>query len=159
MRLVITLAALLAAATCRADSARLVRVWPQWHDGTWFESFHEFKSGEELKGKWIVIRTKEAQRTGVYFVTRVANIGGALAGSSFVIHVIRPDSTETHTFTIPATLPPGEQVFEIGLTGEDWVQGRTMPVAWEMELKGPDGTLLDRKASFLWEKPDQSVGK
>ena len=47
----------------------------------------------------------------------------------------------------------GSWLFEIGLTGKDWPAEHVEPVAWEVELQSADGTVLAKKASFLWEKP------
>lgn len=155
-RLALALLALCAPA-CRADSVSFARVWPQWHDGSWFTSYHEYKTGEELVGKWTVLRSTPGERTGMYFLTRVENAGARLEGAVFTVRVIRPDSTETKVFTFPAGIPAGSQLFELGLTGGDWVAARTMPVAWEVELRSPDGRLLAQRSSFLWEKPDASA--
>jgi len=83
----------------------------------------------------------------------VENKAGALQAASFTIRVIRPDSTDTKVYTFAADIPAGSHLFEIGLTGTDWVWPRTMPVAWEVELHAADGSLLAQKASFLWRSP------
>ena len=43
-------------------------------------------------------------------------------------------------------------VLDCGLTGKDWTKPRVQPVAWELELRSADGSLLASKKSFLWEK-------
>lgn len=142
----------LACPVSRGAEATLVRVWPQWHSSESFQSFYEYRTGRELVGGWIVMRSHPEERSGLYFVTRVKNPGPAIPAASFVIRMIYPDSTDTRVFTFPARIPAGKQVFEIGLTGKDWASPRILPVAWELEFRSPDGRLLGKRTSFLWEK-------
>ena len=66
--------------------------------------------------------------------------------------VISPESIDAKVFTFAADVPAGSRLFEIGLTGRDWAGARVQPVAWEIEVRAADGSVLARKASFLWEK-------
>jgi hypothetical protein len=143
----------LAAAPCLADGITFTRVWPQWHSADSFASYHEYRTGKELTGNWIVLRSQPASRAGLYFLTRVENPGPAIASATFTVMVIKPDSTETRVFSFPAAVPSGSRLFEIGLTGADWASSRILPVAWEVDLRSADGTILAEKSSFLWEKP------
>jgi len=70
-----------------------------------------------------------------------------------VIRIIGPDSTDTRVYSFPADLPAGSRLFEIGLTGRDWAGPHSLPVAWEVELQAPDGRVMVRQTSFLWERP------
>jgi hypothetical protein len=156
MRRLIASLLLLATASlsARAADLRFLRVWPQWHDADSFQSFYEYHTGHELISKhWTVLRSQEDDRGGLYFLVRVANPGEALKAATFVVHVISPESIDTHVFTFPTAVPSGSQLFEVGLTGRDWAGARIQPVAWEVELQAPDGRVLARQASFLWEKP------
>lgn len=153
-----TLAALfLLSLTCLAQAADVSfkRVWPQWYDGDSFQSLYEDRTGRELTGKWIPLRSQPEERSGFYFLTRVENPGSALAGATFVLRVIAPDSTDTRTYSFPADVPPGSRLFQIGLTGKDWPKARVEPVAWQLELRAADGRVLASAKSFLWEKPDR----
>jgi hypothetical protein len=149
--------ALLSAAAASAGAADLQfrRVWPQWHDADSFQSYYEDRTGRELTGGWIVIRSQPQDRGGLYFLTRVENPGGQVPGATFVLRVISPESIDIRVFSFPADVPAGSRLFEIGLTGKDWPKARVEPIAWELELRASDGSLLARKASFLWEKPDR----
>jgi hypothetical protein len=146
---------LTASGVAHAGDAFFRRVWPQWHDSDSFQSLSEEITGRELMGKWTVIRTHPEERGGMYFLARIINPGAALAGATFVVRVIAPDSVDTRVFNFPADVPGGSHLFELGLTGKDWAGPRAQPVAWEMELRSADGRILDRKTSFLWEKPDR----
>ncbi len=151
----IPLAALLAlslASAALAADVKFKRVWPQWYEADSFQSLYEDRTGTELTGKWIVVRSQPVDRAGLYFLTRVENSGASIPGAIFVLHVIAPESTDTRTYSFPQDVPAGSRLFQIGLTGKDWTKPRVQPVAWELELRSADGSLLASKKSFLWEK-------
>jgi hypothetical protein len=156
MRSLLASLCLFAAFSARAPAADISfkRVWVQWHTADSFQSFYEYHTGRELVGRWIVMRSQPEERTGLYFLTRVENHGAPVRGANFVVRVVTPDATETKVYNFPADIQGGSWLFEIGLTGKDWVLERLHPVAWEVELQAPDGAVLARKSSFLWEKPD-----
>ncbi len=153
MRPYLAMIALLVAASCPAADISFLRVWPLWHTADSFQSFYEYHSGKELVGKWIVMRSQPDERTGVYFLVRVKNPGALERGANFVVRVISPDAPQTKVYNFPANIKAGSWLYEIGLTGKDWGTGRIHPVAWDVELQTADGTVVARKASFLWEKP------
>jgi hypothetical protein len=146
---------LAASGAARAGDAFFRRVWPQWHDADAFQSLYEDHTGRELVGNWIVVRSHPEERGGMYFLARIINPGALVTGATFVVRVITPDSLDTRVFNFKADVPGGSHLFELGLTGKDWAGPRVQPVAWEMELRSADGRILDRKTSFLWEKPDR----
>jgi hypothetical protein len=151
------IAALLAlpllAAAAPQDEVRFLRVWPQWHSADSFQSLYEVENHRELDGKFIVLRSNNEFRGGLYFLTRVVNPGALIRGAVFVVRVIEPDATETRIFTFPAGIPAGSRLFEIGLTGADWTGPKAMPLAWDVELQTSDGKVLTEQSSFLWRKP------
>ena len=136
-----------------AQDVRFERVWLQWHKSDSFQSFYEYHTGRELTGKWIVLRSQPDERTGLYFLVRVESPRALEAGATFVVRVITPVSTETKVFSFPAAIRKGTWLYDIGLTGKDWMGSHVRPVAWEVELQSGSGEVLARKASFLWEKP------
>jgi hypothetical protein len=146
---------LLAVASAPAQPANITftRVWPQYHDDDSFKSFYEYRTGNELTYKWIVLRSHPDDRGGLYFLVRVENPGAPVGGTSFVVRVISPDAIVTRVFSFFADVPHGSHLFEIGLTGKDWPGARVAPVAWEVELQDASGQVLVRQESFLWEKP------
>jgi hypothetical protein len=154
MRPLLAAIALLAAASApaRAADLRLERVWPQWHDADSFSSLYEDHTGRELAGGWIILRSQPDQRAGLYFLSRVENPGARVPGATFILRVVSPESIETRVFHFSADIQSGSRLFEIGLTGKDWAGARVQPGAWELELQAADGSVLARKASFLWEK-------
>jgi len=142
-------------ALAAADVA-FVRVWPGWHDEEDFERISEYFGADRRaadQGREIVLRTRPDTRAGYYFLVRVKS-GTAISAARFELSVIRPDAVEPVTFTLPATLRARETVFQLGLTGADWPDGRRVhPVAWKLALLDDTGRVLVEHKSFLWEKP------
>ena len=146
---------LAAALPAGAADVRIKRVWPEWFEGDSFQSYYENHTGRELTGKWVILRSSPSDRTGLYFLTRVENTGTPLLGSTFVLSVVPPDSTDVRVFTFPAAVASGSHLFELALTGKDWTVPKTQPVAWKVELRSADGSVIAEVASFLWEKPSR----
>jgi len=141
-----------AAAPVQAAELRFERVWLQWNDADSFQSFYEYHTGRELVGKWSVLRSQPDDRSGLYFLVRIEN-PGAIVGGTIVVRVISPESIDTRVYSFPVQVPSGSRLFVVGLTGTDWAVAQVQPVAWDVELQAPDGTVLVKKTSFLWEKP------
>ena len=155
MRLTVLLALCgLLAPAARAADVEFVRVWPRWRDTDSFKRISEyFGHGENTSGQ-VVRRTHPESRDGYYFLVRAKHPSASLDGARFVLRVITPYSPEPQTFTFPVGGPPGETVFELGLTGPDWRGGEgEHPVAWKLELVGGDGRSIVSAQSFLWAKP------
>ncbi len=155
MRLILMLALVLGSAgLSRADEVKFVRVWPGWRDTASFERISEYFDGKENPGSQVLLRSHPEIRPGYYFLARVTNSGPALTSAKVVLSVITPDSPKTKAYTFPAALPAGDTVFNIGLTGADWVGEKIHPVAWKIEVVATEGHSLGAAKSFLWEKPD-----
>ncbi|MEO6875994.1 MAG: hypothetical protein ABI222_14340 [Opitutaceae bacterium] len=153
--LVFLLLAASATLTHAADVVSFVRVWPEWRDAQSFERISEYFTGKENPGSQVILRTQPETRSGFYFLARVKNTGPAATAAKIVVSLIKPDSPKTKAYTFPITLPAGETVYSIGLTGTDWAGPKIHPVAWKIEVIATDGTLLGVAKSFLWEKPDK----
>ena len=135
----------------------LLRVWPGWRDADNFERIGEFfgRPSEQGWGKEIVLRTHDATKAGYYFLVRLKS-AAAFSSARFELSIIRPDALKAATFKFPVTLKPGETVYQVGLTGPDWPEGKKAhPVAWKFSLLAGDGRVLAEQKSFLWEKPAQ----
>ena len=148
------LSALLFAPAFAAD-ARLVRVWPEWHDAKAFDRIREYFGGAEDDGREIVVRSHADQRAGLYFLVRVE---GVPTGTPVTFHldIIRPDRPEPLTYTFPLVLKKPSQVAELGLTGADWPGGRSAhPVAWNISVTDAAGGVLAQEHSFLWANPSR----
>jgi hypothetical protein len=143
-----------AAAPARAADIRFERVWLTWHDTASFDSYYEYHTGNELVGKWTILRSQPNERTGLYFEIRIQNPGAPVDGK-IVVRVIGPDSIDPRVFTFNVQEPAGSRLFVVGITGADWPFIRVVPVAWDVELQDADGRILAKKTSFLWEKPSR----
>jgi len=131
-----------------------VRVWPRWYVDDQIERISEYFTGRENMGERIIVHSRPDSRTGFYFVVRVKNTGQLVSGTKFVVQVILPISPDPQVFTLPADVPAGGKVYQLGLTGTDWPGRRIYPVAWKLDLVGADGQLLASQESFLWAKPE-----
>ena len=147
------LALLLLAPALRAQPAavEIVRVFTGWRDTASFQGISEHFDGREHTGGIIMLRSRPAERDGYYWLIRLKNGGPALAGAKFELQVITPASPDARVFAFPADVPAGSAVFRIGLTGVDWHDARTRPVAWRLSLLAADGHTEIATQSFLWD--------
>jgi hypothetical protein len=136
-----------------AAEVEFVRVWPGWRSAESFERISEFFTGEENTGRETVLRTHPGRRDGFYYLVRTANSGETLTGATFVLRVIAPSEPDPKVTTFPVDLPPRSKVFLLGLTGPEWPHEEVHPVAWKLELRSANDTVLASAQSFLWEKP------
>ena len=136
-----------------AGDLEILRVWPGWRDAESFERIGEYFGRPENTGRETVLRTQPAERSGYYFLVRV-KAAAASPGTRFALSVIRPDTPEPKTYVFPVERWDKENVFQLGLTGADWPEGKKAhPVAWKIALQDATGRVLAEHKSFLWEKP------
>lgn len=152
MRLLALFLALAAAAS--AADLQILRVFSGWRDAGSFRRISEYFTGREHTGGEIVVRTRPAQRGGYYFLVRTRNAGAPFEGS-FDFQVVLPHSPQPRAFRFRATVPAGEAVFNLGVTGADWPDRETDVVAWKLDLRDAGGQALATGRSYLWEKPAQ----
>jgi hypothetical protein len=137
-----------------AADASFVRLWPGWREADSFDRIGEFLGGPEKHLSRTVVRTQTTARAGYYFLLRVHSEARLDLGTKFELAVIRPDAPAPKVFTFAVAAPPGDTVFDLGVTGADWPGGKQAnPVAWKLTLVAPDGRILTEHKSFLWEKP------
>jgi len=146
------LLALAAAVAAPAAEWKIIRVLPGWREAASFKRIAEYFDGREHTGKETVLRTKPDQRGGYYFLVRLKTDTPTSDGT-FVIHVVFPGSPRAKVFTLPARVPAGEAVFNLGLTGADWPDAAVHAVAWLVELKDDAGRVVASERSYLWDHP------
>ncbi|MFH1498774.1 MAG: hypothetical protein ABII82_13215, partial [Verrucomicrobiota bacterium] len=151
MRLLLPLL-LLVNAPLLASEVSLVRVWPEYREAASFKRIAEYFGGSEVRRGQTILRTRPAERDGYYFLTRIKSAAAA-PGAILVVQAIRPGQSDAEVHFFPADLPKGSHAFLLGLTGEDWTDGQTNPLAWQVRVLGADGSELAREQSFLWEQP------
>ena len=142
------------AADVTAAELKIVRVFSGWRDAAAFKRISEYFDGQENTGGQLVLRTHPEQRTGYYFLVRLANHSAAVA-TKIELELITPTSAKPVTYTFSATLNSGDSVLNLGLTGPDWPDKKSNPVAWKIVVRAADGSQLTSDSSYLWEKPAQ----
>ena len=136
-----------------AADLKIVRVWPGYRAADSFDRISEYFGGAENSARRTVLRTQSGDRAGYYFLVRLVNPGVAQPGCSWQLQVILPTSAQPRTFAFGTGIPAGNDVFELGLTGADWPNAKTEPVAWKLGLQSADGRELVSQQSFLWDRP------
>jgi hypothetical protein len=136
-----------------AGDFKIVRVWPSYRVAESFDRISEYFGGGENSARRTVLRTQATDRAGYYFLVRLVNSDVAQPGCSWQLQVILPTSAQPRTFAFATGIPGGNNVFELGLTGADWPNAKTEPVAWKLVLQSVDGRELVRQQSFLWDRP------
>lgn len=136
----------------KESELKIVRVFTGWRDAESFKRISEYFDGKEHTGGEVVLRTHPELRAGYYFLARVTNPGTAL-DAKLVLQVVLPGNEVPHTFTFPVSLSTKSTVFNLGLTGADWPDAKSHPVAWKLDVVGGDGQVLTTEKSYLWERP------
>ena len=142
----------LAAGSAQAADLTIIRAFTGWRDADSFKRISEYFSGKENSSGQIIVRTHPDQRAGYYFLVRTANPGAPLA-VKFSLQLSLPGEPKLRNYSFPADLPAGEAVLNLGLTGADWPDAKTNPVAWKLDILGADGRVLTTEKSYLWDKP------
>lgn len=150
-RLLLLLAISTASATAAGDLT-IVRVFTGWRDAASFKRISEYFDGKENTGGLTILRTQPDQRGGYYFLVRTANPGGPRSVSAR-LEVITSATAKPVVHTFPLELKTGETTVQLGLTGSDWPEAHTSPVAWRLDLTDAGGRVLVTEKSYLWEKP------
>jgi hypothetical protein len=148
--------ALLICAPLGAANVTFVRTWLNYRDAQSFVRISEYFTGKENPGRETYLRSQPEERTGLYFLTRLKNTSEAVNGARLELNVITPESAAPKTYKFDVTIPKGEHVFQVGLTGSDWKDPKVHPVAWQIVLVDAEGHTVATHESFLWSKPDRS---
>lgn len=143
--------ALLSTAALVASDVSLVRVWSGPRTAESFERISEYFSGQENTGGQTIVRTQPGSRAGFYWLIRTK--AGAATDARIELSVLAPDAPAARTYTLSTRLPAGSHVTMAGLTGADWPQPETPPVAWRLRVLDSAGRELATEQSFLWVAP------
>lgn len=141
-----------AVAAPAGDTVRIIHAFSGWRDAASFKRISEYFTGRENTGGEIVLRTHPDQRGGYYFLVRTANSGPPVA-VRIRLSVVTPDHADPKNYSLDATLPAGDAVFDLGLTGPDWPGPRIHAVAWKLDIDDESGRMLAGTKSYLWDKP------
>lgn len=112
----------------------------------------EYFSGKEYTGNRIYCRSNE-EKEGLYFSFSInKDLRFLPLKTNIILSIIRLGRTEIKQFNFPfPTIEKGKREIFLGLTGKDWTSEAPPPIAWQIEFKNPQGKLLARKKSFLWD--------
>jgi len=131
---------------------RIAHVYFGWRDADSFKRIAEYFDGREHTGGQVILRTHPKQRSGYYFLARLAHTGAPVE-TRLVLQIITPEAAAPKVFQFSATLPDHDIVLNLGLTGADWPDKSVNVVAWKLEVLGPGDKLLATETSYLWDKP------
>ena len=151
-RALLLLATFLVPAMASAAELKIVRTFSGWREAASFRRISEYFDGRENTGGQLVLRTHADQRSGYYFLVRVANTGAPL-DARITLHLVKPTAATPAVHSFSTALPGGESVLNLGLTGPDWPDSKVHPVAWKLVIASADGRVLATEKSYLWEKP------
>jgi hypothetical protein len=143
---------ILSAVSALGADLTIVRTFTGWRDAASFKRISEYFDGKENTGNETVLRTHPEQRTGYYFLVRLANPGAA-RNVRFQLQLFEQGAATLRTVAFPAELKSGSGVFQLGLTGPEWQDAKSQPVAWHLQVLADDGSVLASEKSYLWEKP------
>lgn len=149
---VLFLSLTIGAVAASAADLTVVPVSTGWREAESFKRISEYFSGKENTGGQVILRTHPDQRSGYYFLMRLNHTGNTINAQA-VLQVITPDSATPRTFKFETSLAAGKTMLNLGLTGADWSDLKTNPVAWKLDLLTADGQLLASEHSYLWENP------
>jgi hypothetical protein len=141
------------AAAAANDSAGIVRIWPGYRTADSFTTVGELFGGDERRGERIVRRTQLNSREGFYFLTRL-RLAETLPAAEVRLELVLPASPNVVTHRFPIDLPAGEPVLHLGVTGTDWPDAESRPVAWRLRVHATASSppLLSQQ-SALWTAP------
>ncbi|WP_438479667.1 hypothetical protein [Oleiharenicola lentus] len=141
----------LAVAASAAD-VTFVRVLSNWRDASSFRRVSEYFTGKENPGDSTILRTHAEERSGYYFLVRLANTGG-VTPVKIQLHLVTPIDAKPKLYTFETTLQPKKNILNLGLTGTDWPDSKANPVAWKIDVLASDGALIASEKSYLWNNP------
>lgn len=141
----------LVAGVASASEVAIVRTFTGWRSAASFKRISEYFDNRENTGGQTIIRTDPVQRTGYYFLLRIAN-PGAPRRVQFQLQLVEPGEPAPRTTIFPAEIGAGSRVFQLGFTGPEWQDAKAQPVAWQvLVIAADDGRVLATEKSYLWD--------
>lgn len=107
--------------------------------------------GTELRNQGFrtVLASRPDAPAGQYFILKVTGAEEA-ASARMTLYSTESKNPATHAWDLPGKI--GKWLY-LGLTGNDWPDQETRPLAWRIELLDASGTPVAEWKSFLWELP------
>lgn len=136
-----------------AGGVEVVRLLPEYIPAASFVRVSEYFTGKENTRGATIVRTQPKSREGFYFNLRTKT-DQPIDLAWIELQIITPTSPEPRTESFALSLPRGSHLIRFGLTGSDWPDAESRPVAWKLRLLDQSGAELAAQQSFLWSKPD-----
>ena len=152
------LVALLLATTTVAGALEILDAYPKYMEARSFARISEFFSGVENTSNRVIARSRPEERSGLYFViTLDGKTDRRFLGATTQVQLIVPDEAETRLYSIdlPIEYPKSRELL-VGITGADWPDSETVPLAWKITLFDAHDEILAQKESYLWS--DRQTG-
>lgn len=130
----------------------IVRLWPAYRTAEAGERLVEFFGRPEPISDRIIRRSRPEQRGGYYFTVRLAPPGLPAGAVRWRLRYLAPGAPEVRTQDFDVTGQTGRALFELGLTGDDWLDPKAAPLAWHLALLGEKDAVLVSRQSFLWSE-------
>ena len=130
-------------------------VYPKYIEGKSFERISEYFTGVENTSNRVIVRSRPQERSGLYFIiTLDERADRRFLGAKTQVQLIVPNEAETRLYSIdlPIDYPKSRELL-IGITGADWPDSETVPLAWKIILFDSQDKILAQKESYLWNNP------
>lgn len=127
-----------------------MRIWPGYRTAEDGERLVEFFGKPEPTGARTILRSQPDKRAGFYFLVRLEAPGLPDGARLWRLRYLIPGSPKMRVREFPVTAHIRRTVFELGLTGDDWLDPKALPTAWQLSLIGSQGEVLVGEQSFLW---------
>ncbi|MGB0371861.1 MAG: hypothetical protein ACPGN3_11035 [Opitutales bacterium] len=118
-----------------------------------FKTISSYFTDGDNTGPRIINRTQEDDWDGLYFIIEFTDRPETFEKKiSVVIDVLTAFSPKPRQYAFTLSEPDTftwEGYF--GITGTDWTDQETRPLAWKISIKDFEGNLITEKQSFLWK--------
>lgn len=128
---------------------------PKYMEHKDFISINEYLTGKETSKNRLIIRSKEATRSGLYLVLKLNDkIKNLPPDTNIICEIFMPGKLNPEIFEFPLPrvnkLPNNKDLF-LGITGSDWPYGiEALPTAWKITFVDSNGTTIAEKSSQVW---------
>lgn len=132
--------------------AELTIVSAEHRDADSFKRFSEYLTGKHSDGRYSVFRSDSDSRDGFYVSLRADDKATLKQVSTVRLQFVPPSTQLITTIDFPADEFKKKRIL-VGLTGSDWLEENSRPVAWRIDLLDASQSVLESAQSFLWSEP------
>ena len=134
---------------------RIETITPKYMEHNDFVSINEYLTGKETSKNRLIIRSKEATRSGLYLILSLnEKIRDLPPDTNIICEIFMPGNLNPEIFEFPLPrvnkLPNNKDLF-LGITGSDWPYGDdALPTAWKITFVDSNETTIAEKSSQVW---------